>query len=227
MQNIGQRIKELRKKNNLTQEKLADYLGVTYKSVSKWECGLTAPDLALIGPLTKILHVTADELLGLTSEDTDTEREKYERALQKYYDCESTQLNYAWARAALIDFPDDYRYMEWLAFAEYRLALEEYQNDNINGSTEFINEMTDNALRIYETIIDNCPEQELKRKAVIGKIIVLRFCERIDEAEWSAEFEYPDSDINRAADVLKLSKAGRELLRLLENETVFENSKDC
>ena len=80
MQNIGQKIKELRKKNDLTQEKLADYLGVTYKSVSKWECGLTTPDLSLIGPITKILHVSADELLGLTSEDTDTEREKYDRA---------------------------------------------------------------------------------------------------------------------------------------------------
>ena len=227
MQNIGQRIKEFRRRSGLTQEKLADHLGVTYKSVSKWECGLTTPDLALIGPLTRILHVSADELLGLTSEDTDTEREKYDRALQKYYDCEVTQLNYAWAKAALIDFPDDYRYMEWLAYAEYQLALEEYQKANSSGSVEYVNEMTDNALRRYETIIEKCLEQEVKRKAVIGKIIILRFCERIDEAEWSAEFEYPDSDINRVADVLKLSKAGRELLQLLEKETVFENFDDC
>ena len=227
MQNIGQKIKELRKKNDLTQEKLADYLGVTYKSVSKWECGLTTPDLSLIGPLTKILQVSADELLGLTSEDTDTEREKYDRALQKYYDCEVTQLNYAWARAAVIDFPDNYRYMEWLAYAEYYLAFEEYQKANGSGSVEFMNEMTDNALRRYETIIEKCSEQELKRKAIMGKIIVLRFCERIDEAEWSAEFEYPDSDINKAADVLKLSKAGRELLQLLEKETALEIFKDC
>ena len=227
MQNIGQRIKEFRRRSGLTQEKLADYLGVTYKSVSKWECGLTTPDLALIGPLTRVLHVSADELLGLTSEDTDTEREKYDRALQKYYDCEVTQLNYAWARAAVIDFPDNYRYMEWLAYAEYYLAFEEYQKANGSGSVEFMNEMTDNALRRYETIIEKCSEQELKRKAIMGKIIVLRFCERIDEAEWSAEFEYPDSDINKAAEVLKLSKAGRELLQLLEKETALEIFKDC
>ena len=226
MNNIGQRIKELRKKNDLTQEKLADLLGVTYQSVSKWECGTTMPDLAMIVPLARVLHVSTDELLGMTSENTDAEREKYDRALQKYYDCEVTQLNYAWARAALINFPDDYRYMEWLAYAEYQLALEEYQKANSGRNVEFMNEMTDNALRRYETIIEKCLEQEVRRKAVIGKIIVLRFCERIDEAEWSAEFEYPDSDMNSVTDVLKLSKAGRELLQLLEKETVFENFKN-
>ena len=36
MNHIGQRIRELRRKNDLTQEKMADYLGVTYQSVSKW-----------------------------------------------------------------------------------------------------------------------------------------------------------------------------------------------
>ena len=52
---IGERIKQLRKKNDLTQEKLADYLCVSYQAVSKWECGLSSPDLALIVPLAKLL----------------------------------------------------------------------------------------------------------------------------------------------------------------------------
>ena len=41
MNNIGKRIKELRKKNYITQERLVDYLGLTDKAVSKWECGVS------------------------------------------------------------------------------------------------------------------------------------------------------------------------------------------
>ena len=224
MNNIGQRIKELRTRNDLTQQALADLLGVTDKAVSKWECGSTIPDIALIGPLTKILHTSADELLGLNKNEEDEERKKYDKALQKYYNCKAPQLNYAWARAATIDFPNNYRYTEWLASAEYQLAFKEYQKNDDNQSVEFINEMINNSLRRYETVIENCTEQEICRRAVIGKIITLRFCERIDEAEWSAEFEYPDRNINNAYDIMKLTKIGQELLKLLEKEAEEERT---
>lgn len=64
MFNIGQKIKELRRKNDLTQEKLADSLGVSYQAVSKWETGVSSPDLSLIVPLARLFEVTTDELLG-------------------------------------------------------------------------------------------------------------------------------------------------------------------
>lgn len=72
MKNIGKRIKDLRKKKGLTQEKLADMLGITHKAVSKWECGLTVPDISMIVPLASILEVSTDTLFGL-NETSDTE----------------------------------------------------------------------------------------------------------------------------------------------------------
>ena len=72
MNQIGQRIKELRRKNDLTQEKLADFLGVTYQSVSKWECGLCCPDVMLLPLLAKIFGVSTDTLLGITQENRST-----------------------------------------------------------------------------------------------------------------------------------------------------------
>ena len=41
MLNIGKRIKDLRKSQDVTQEKLADYLNISYQSVSKWENGVS------------------------------------------------------------------------------------------------------------------------------------------------------------------------------------------
>ncbi|MBQ4193831.1 MAG: helix-turn-helix transcriptional regulator, partial [Clostridia bacterium] len=60
MEHIGQKIKDLRKKADLTQDRLADYLGVSAQAVSKWECGIATPDLSLIAPLCRVLGCSAD-----------------------------------------------------------------------------------------------------------------------------------------------------------------------
>ncbi len=74
--NLGEKILELRKKNHITQESLADSLGVSPQAVSKWERGVANPDLYLIPVLSELFAVSADELLGLSlpveeSENTD------------------------------------------------------------------------------------------------------------------------------------------------------------
>lgn len=60
---IGNFIKNLRKKNNLTQKQFADKLGVTYQAVSKWETGKSIPDIILLKEISKIFSVNINELL--------------------------------------------------------------------------------------------------------------------------------------------------------------------
>ena len=62
---IGEKIKTLRKKANITQEKLADYLGITFQSISRWESGICYPDLELLPAIANYFKITADELLGI------------------------------------------------------------------------------------------------------------------------------------------------------------------
>ena len=59
---FGNFIKEIRKKNNLTQKQLADKYNVTYQAVSKWENGKNMPDTSLIKQMSKDFNITLEEL---------------------------------------------------------------------------------------------------------------------------------------------------------------------
>lgn len=73
MEHIGKRIKNFRLRRDLTQERLAELLGVTAQAVSKWETGASCPDISLLPQLSAVLGVTLDELFA-TSEETHLER---------------------------------------------------------------------------------------------------------------------------------------------------------
>lgn len=59
---LGSKILELRKKQNLSQEQLAEQLNVTRQTISKWELDETAPDIRQAKELSKIFKVSLDEL---------------------------------------------------------------------------------------------------------------------------------------------------------------------
>lgn len=60
---IGENIKKLRKTNNITQEQLAEKLGVSSQSVSRWEKGVCYPDMELLPEIAGVFDVTTDVLL--------------------------------------------------------------------------------------------------------------------------------------------------------------------
>lgn len=60
---IGSRIAKFRKEKNMTQEDLANLMGVSSQAVSKWENDASCPDISLLPKLCEVLGVTADELL--------------------------------------------------------------------------------------------------------------------------------------------------------------------
>ena len=64
---LGNNIKSLRTIKKMTQEELAELLGTTSKSVSRWEQSLTYPDILLLPLIANIFEVTVDELLGVES----------------------------------------------------------------------------------------------------------------------------------------------------------------
>ena len=187
MNNLGQRIKELRKKNDLTQERLADYLGVTYQSVSKWETGVTMPDLALILPMAKFLHVTTDELLGAKEEDKRLAEleELYQEALRGRGD--ETPL--ALSGKATDEYPGN---MMWLN--RYAWDVWCYAIDNIPDGEAFEVER-EKAIKLFDRVIGNTDDIEQKASAITG--IVGCYCGKgwVTEAKRYVDL-YPDTEIS-------------------------------
>lgn len=69
MKTIGTRIAMLRKEQNMTQENLAQMMGVSAQAVSKWENDVSCPDISMLPQLAEILHTTTDYILsGKTDE---------------------------------------------------------------------------------------------------------------------------------------------------------------
>lgn len=105
--NFSENIVRLRREKKITQEQLADFMGVTKSSVSKWETKQSLPDLLLLPQLANFFDITIDELLGyepqlgkeqiqkvyldlaenFTKEPFETVMEKCERLVKQYYSC--------------------------------------------------------------------------------------------------------------------------------------------
>ena len=72
---LAENIRSYRKGLELTQEQLAERLGVTLGAVSKWERGSSEPDLSYIMDLAELFHVSVDALIGFSMRGNDAEAE--------------------------------------------------------------------------------------------------------------------------------------------------------
>lgn len=61
---IAENLQMLRKEKGITQEQLADIFGITNQSISKWELGLSCPDITMLPKIAEFFSVTIDELIG-------------------------------------------------------------------------------------------------------------------------------------------------------------------
>ena len=73
---IGRKIKELRKNHRITQEQLAEKIGVSFQAVSKWENDIALPDITLLPVLANYFGVSTDEILCYDSTEKNNEIEK-------------------------------------------------------------------------------------------------------------------------------------------------------
>lgn len=151
---IGSTIKRLRRDKDITQEQLAEYLGITPRAISQWECDRTAPDISQLPALCHIFDISSDVLRGI---DIQKNNEKIKRYLTEANDLgnqgKGTERT-ALLREANKKFPRDYKIMQCLAdslVCEYsRKGVKEY-DEVFKLCNRILAECTDSTTR-YEAI---------------------------------------------------------------------------
>ncbi|MBO5403009.1 MAG: helix-turn-helix transcriptional regulator [Clostridia bacterium] len=168
---FGEILKDLRRKNDITKEELADILGVTSQSVSRWEKGACYPDMELLPAIANYFNVTVDDLLGMKeirsrerlnaifTEGLNLEREsKYEDAVGVF-------------RAALKNFPDNIALTSELA-----LALSKCES--VNNKKE--------AIALSEKVLARCTNEKIRSTVRANLCYLYRDCGFNDKAEETA-----------------------------------------
>lgn len=199
---IGEKIKELRRKNDLTQEKLADYLRVSYQAVSKWETGVTCPDLSMLAPLTKLLHTSADELLGLAGNEPDARRTELDASYEDTWKTGDLQARWQTSSDAASEYPGDMKYLERLAWAEACRSFEFKDDETYRAEQE-------KAIKHFAMVIEDCEDEKIRRSAITGIVQYLSFRGRKDEAKKYAEL-LPEG--REKYNVLEFCLSGDELI---------------
>ena len=115
---IGKNIKKLREKKSITQEKLANYLGVTPQAISRWESGTGYPDIELLPAIAQVFSVTVDYLLGVDKTEKDKRLEEiYNEIKNINFYGNSNEETLQNARKFAAEFPSNERFSTVTTFS--------------------------------------------------------------------------------------------------------------
>ena len=155
---LGENLKKLRKKNDLTQEQLAEVLGVSPQAVSRWESEATYPDITMLPTIANYFDVSLDELIGMEKiKDEKNIAEIVEKAkinfTNGYIDKNIDMLDPAVRR-----YPKNYQLLSLYA---YSLAFCIEKNGQ-RLTDEEIKQNTSEAIKVSERILEGCTDTELR-----------------------------------------------------------------
>lgn len=171
---IGENIKRLRREKNITQETLAEILGVSCAAVSKWERGDTYPDITLIFPLADFFGISVDELLGYNSARAEAEIEEIFRQHNVLFCADKTEEMIDLMRKAKKDYPNNYRILMQYVW-DVGGGLADNDPAVLLAHREELSALCDR-------VLDGCPDFRLRLEALNMKAKLLHADGKTEEA---------------------------------------------
>ncbi len=176
---LGQKIRELRRRDGRTQEALAEAIGVTSQAVSRWESNGGYPDMEMVPSIANYFGVSIDELFGYNNE-----RSKKIDELAMKIDQMNSQNNgedvnidecISLARNALIEFPGNEKIMLCLASVLYNAGYVRYGEYHLSDDEGY--DVLDverhrtysewkEAISLYEKLLKTMEDGELRQRVI-------------------------------------------------------------
>lgn len=170
---LKNKLKELRKTHNMTQETVADRLGVTSQTVSKWERGLLSPDISLLPKIALLFHCTIDSLFNMEVTWSVEHRREFEAKISELHAKQDWEGVYrAWIEEIDL-YPDNYGNYADVMLHVFRKKLyrKEYVERMISLADRAEKHCTDDDMRneIYRIMLQLCSESDDPKIKKIGK----------------------------------------------------------
>lgn len=155
MMQIGENIRKLRREKGLTQETLAEFLGVSFQSISKWERNESYPDITMIPAIASFFGISSDRLLGIDNSERENKILQY---LKDYDELRTKNSPYVYEQLsnAVKEFPGDFRLI--IRYLEMLLMTK----SNADSDGELILEEVE---AIYGNILRYCTNDTVRMRA--------------------------------------------------------------
>lgn len=159
---IGEVICKLRKERAITQEQLANFIGVSMAAVSKWENGISYPDITLLPVLAKFFNVTIDKLLNFEIELSNDEVKKIYSECEKFFNsADDFDLAIEKSKSYILEYPSSYYLKDKIAHLFFAYS---WKADDEEKSMK----MLTYAIELFEDVASSCTNTEIVECALFA-----------------------------------------------------------
>ncbi len=194
--NLGNNIKKHRKEKDMTQEELAEYLGVSPQAVSRWENDTTYPDMELIPAMANLFDIPLDDLFGRNRNEKEIDMAMYYQKSGEYMKKGDVQGNLSVWREAVQKYPGDFSCLSSLSTALYHTVYSYGESDIKYANAQ-------ECVAICERILRDSTDNSARTSAV-HRLVTLYSNNDLDFADETKAMQYA----NMAGDLY----CSRELL---------------
>ena len=195
MKNFGERLKKIRNDSHTTQDTLAEYLGVSYQAVSKWENSIAFPDITLVPAIANFFGVTADYLLGVSLDNTNEKIETILKQARSYTHTGEINKSIEIIEEALKTYPNEHKLLSDLI--EYKVMVYE-------DTDEWLANIEQKANLIFR----DCNIDKIRYKTIVDLAFAYSFCGKREKVKETADL-LPDVAYSKM-DLLSLAVPAKE-----------------